>query len=82
MRIQEGKSAVDWLALICALLLLPVGVYAALCPRRVRKGYTVVPERDRPPFWDMPDWFFRGLGIVTLGASVVFLFMFFHSWRR
>ena len=36
--LERGDLAVDWMALVCGLLLLPIGLYVALYPQRVRKS--------------------------------------------
>jgi len=61
--------------LFMAVVLLPLGLYALLNPRGTKKQ-----NADRPYFKtglaNMPLWFFRAAGIVTLGMSAFFTYMF------
>jgi uncharacterized protein YjeT (DUF2065 family) len=61
--------------LLMAVVLLPLGLYAVLNPRGAKKQ-----NADGPYFKsglaNMPLWFFRACGIVTLGMSAFFVYMF------
>ncbi len=61
--------------LLFAVVLLFLGLYAFLNPRGARKQ-----SADGPYFKsglaNMPLWFFRASGIVTLGMSAFFAWMF------
>ncbi len=58
-----------------AVVLLPLGLYALLNPGGAKKQ-----NADGPYFKsglaNMPLWFFRAGGIVTLGMSAFFAYMF------
>jgi hypothetical protein len=64
--------------LFFAVVLLPLGVYALLNPRGAKRQ-----NADGPYFKsglaNMPLWFFRAAGIVTLGMSAFFAYIF---WTR
>jgi uncharacterized protein YjeT (DUF2065 family) len=61
--------------LFFAVVLLLLGLYSLLNPRGVKKQ-----NADGPYFKsglaNMPLWFFRAIGIVTLGMSAFFAYMF------
>ncbi len=61
--------------LFLAVVLLPLGLYAMLNPRGAKRQ-----NADGPYFKsglaNMPVWFFRAIGIVTLGMSAFFAYMF------
>jgi len=61
--------------LLVAVVLLPLGLYGLLNPRGAKKQ-----NADGPYFKtglaNMPLWFFRAAGIVTLGMSAFFTYMF------
>jgi hypothetical protein len=64
--------------LLFAIVLLPMGVYAALNPRRAKKE-----NADGPYFKTglakMPMWFFRAAGISTIAMGGFFAYLF---WTR
>jgi hypothetical protein len=61
--------------LFMAVVLLPLGLYALLNPRGAKKQ-----NADGPDFKsglaNMPLWFFTAGGIVPLGMSAFFAYMF------
>ena len=61
--------------LFLVVVLLPLGLYALLSPRGAKKQ-----NADGPYFKsglaNMPLWLFRAFGVVTLGMSALFVYMF------
>jgi hypothetical protein len=61
--------------LFFAVVLLLLGLYAFLNPRKVKRQNADGPY-FKSGFANMPVWFFRVGGIVTLGMSAFFAYMF------
>jgi hypothetical protein len=61
--------------LFMAIVLFPLGLYALLNPRGAKKQNADGPY-FKSGFANMPLWFFRTAGIVTLGMSAFFGYMF------
>jgi hypothetical protein len=61
--------------LFLGIVLLPLGLYALLNPRGAKRQHADGPY-VKSVFANMPRWFFRAGGIVTLGMSVFFAYMF------
>ncbi len=74
-----SSGMVDHLGFVLmAVVLLPLGLYALINPHGAKKQ-----NADGPYFKtgsaNMPLWFFRAVGIVTLGLSAFFGYLF---WIR
>jgi hypothetical protein len=61
--------------LFLAVVLLPLGLYALINPNGAKKQNADGPY-FKTGFANMPLWFFRVGGIVTLGMSAFFTYMF------
>ena len=61
--------------LLMAVVLLPLGLYALINPHGAKKQNADGPY-FKSGFANMPLWFFRAGGIVTLGVAAFFAYMF------
>ena len=61
--------------LIMAIALFPLGLFATINPRAAKTQNADGPY-FKSPFANMPLWFFRAVGIVTLGMSAFFAYLF------
>ena len=61
--------------LIMAIALFPLGLFATINPRAAKRQNADGPY-FKSLFANMPLWFFRVVGIVTLGMSAFFAYMF------
>jgi len=61
--------------LFFAIVLLSMGLYALINPRGAKKQNADGPY-VKSVLTNMPLWFFRACGIVTLGMSAFFAYMF------
>ena len=61
--------------LLIAPVLLPLGLYALINPNGAKKQNADGPY-FKTGFANMPLWFFRVVGIVSLGMSAYFAYMF------
>jgi hypothetical protein len=58
--------------LVFAIALFPMGIYAAINSKAAKKGNAGVPGFPKTGFAKMPVWFFRLVGIATVGMSGFF----------
>ena len=61
---------------LIAAVLLPLGLYALINPRGTKKQNADGPY-FKTGFANMPIWFFKVVGIVTLGMAAFFAYLFF-----
>ena len=61
--------------LLGALVLLILGVYALVNPQGVKRENADGPY-FKTGFAGMPIWFFRAMGVLTVGMAAFFVYMF------
>ena len=62
--------------LLLFVVLLALGLYAAINPKAVKGENADVPGFYRTGFSWMPIWAFRLVGLATVGLSGLFLYLF------